>query len=181
MAQETNERYELLMEQLEQIAEKTKLFPDNLRESVYKLLISTLLDQEFRENDTPETGHGQEIPAPALADNIGQETRNYVTELAKYYTEYNIAEYNDMEAAAFVAYYFTILAPPHKKVEVINEDHFIDMCKITGRKLPKRPKTTLNNAKNRRSLLESRGKGEYTLTALGEHFVKHTLFFKEGE
>ena len=64
-------------------------------------------------------------------------------------------------------------------MEAINESHLVEFCTITGRRIPGRPAGSLSNAKNLKKYLDRVGTGTYSLTKVGEHFVKHTLLKDE--
>ena len=175
------ENYTQFMAELDTIAEKIKAFPDSLQESVYSDWRKLLLHKEFPQTATNEIVEASQNDAPSsyVVKKV-DEDRNYVSEITDYYQNYKLSECNDMELSAFVAYYFTVVAPPENKVEAINESHLVDLCTITGRRIPGRPAGSLSNAKNLKKYLDRVGTGTYSLTKVGEHYVKHTLL-KEKE
>lgn len=175
------ENYTQFMAELDTIAEKIKAFPDSLQESVYSDWRKLLLHKEFPQTATNEIVEASQNDAPSsyVVKKV-DEDRNYVSEITDYYHNYKLSECNDMELSAFVAYYFTVVAPPENKVEAINESHLVDLCTITGRRIPGRPAGSLSNAKNLKKYLDRVGTGTYSLTKVGEHYVKHTLL-KEKE
>lgn len=168
--------YTQFMAELDTIAEKIKAFPDSLQESVYSDWRRLLLEREFPQTKTDEIVEASQDDAPTSSvikkDDNG---RNYASEIADYYENYRLSDCNDMELSAFVAYYFTMEAPPENRVEAINENHLVELCTITGRRIPGRPGGSLSNAKNLKKYLDRVGTGTYSLTKVGEHFVKHTL------
>lgn len=171
-----DENYTQFMAELDTIAEKIKAFPDSLQESVYSDWRRLILEKDFSQTETDGVIEASQNDAPSssVVKNV-DEDRNYASEIADYYVKYKLSECNDMELSAFVAYYFTVVAPPENKVEAINEDHLVDLCTITGRRIPGRPAGSLSNAKNLKKYLDRVGTGTYSLTKMGEHFVKHTL------
>ena len=171
-----NEQYDLLMKEMKAIAENVQLFPASLHESVYETLVGALLNRSSGDNKPKATNLELQttVQTPTI-EKSEHNHRNYATEVIDYYSRYRLSKCNDMEFAAFVAFYFTMEAPEGKRVETISESDYVDVCKITGRPLPKKARGALNNAKNNRGYLESRGKGAYSLSAIGEHFVKHRL------
>ena len=170
----TREKYDLLVAEMDTIARKVSLFPTELQASVYKNLVSTLIDESTQ--DTPADKRGKRSGKTSISISpLSGDDRNYTAEIEEYYRNYKLSEYNDMEASAWVCYYFTVLAPEEVRVEAIDANHYAEMCMISGRKLPNNAGTTLNNSKNIRKYLESRGTGIYSLSKLGEHFVKNTM------
>ncbi len=176
----SGENYTQFMAELDTIAEKIKAFPESLQESVYSDWRSFLLDKEFPKAETEEVVEVLQSNAPSSSViKKEDEDRNYATEILDYYQKYNLSECNDMELSAFVAYYFKMAAPPENMVEAINESHLVEVCTITGRRIPGRPAGSLSNAKNLKKYLDRVGTGTYSLTKVGEHFVKHTLLNEE--
>ncbi len=175
-----SEQYELLMSEIDIIAEKVKSFPEHMQEAVFNLLVANIVNSSEESLRSQEHTMGSEDALSTVSlEAVSGEVRNYVAEIENFYSRYRLSEASDMDISAFVAYFFTVLAPLENRVDAINEDHLIELCVITGRKLPGNCKTTLNNAKNYKRFLESRGKGYYALSKLGEHFVKHTLLKEE--
>ena len=174
------EKYDLLMGEMDNILEKVEKSPDSVRKSVFKALHSVLMD-----GDIHGKGAGKsDIESPQLSngdspsDKSDDEDRNYAEEIANYAKDYNLSDrrkVNDMEFAAFVAYYFTECAPEDEKVDAITKKHLEDTITIVGRNMPKNINATLSGAANRRGYLKSLGNGKYELTANGKHFVKNTL------
>ncbi|MCY3798990.1 MAG: hypothetical protein OXG84_14365 [Chloroflexi bacterium] len=171
--------YTQFMAELDTIAEKIKAFPDSLHESVYSDWRKLLLDMDLPQaviNEVEEASQNDSRSSSVVKKE--EEDRNYASEIADYYEKYKLSERNDMELSAFVAYYFTVVAPQENKVDAINEGHLVDLCTITGRRIPGRPAGSLSNAKNLKRYLDRVGIGTYSLTKVGEHFVRHTLLKK---
>ncbi|MCY4061156.1 MAG: hypothetical protein OXG53_02180 [Chloroflexi bacterium] len=173
------EKYDLLVREMDTIARKVSLFPPELQDVVYEKLVATLLDEPAKlpVTDAHEASAGV---SSIQVSPVGLGDRNYAGEIEEYYSKYGLSEYNDMEVSAWVCYYFTTLAPEEVRVESIDANHYAEVCTITGRKLPKNAGTTLNNSKNIRKYLESKGTGLYALSQLGKHFVINTML-KENE
>ncbi len=175
----TQEKFDRLIQEIDTIARKVALFPKELQPTVFELIVATLLDEPSETIvNRNRDARNQFIHGVFPSGDTSVEARNYATELEEYYREYALAEINDMQLAAFTAYYFTVLAPPELKVDAITGDHYEDLCIITGRKLPNSSKKTLINAKNSGRYLERKGTGMYSLTARGQHYVKNTLLKK---
>ncbi len=173
---------ELLLSKIDVIIEKVDDFPDDLRETGMRLMVDALLERSTPLAYTEEpVAHS--VPAESLGNTVvqAQDSRNYATEIHQYYSVYGLDKRNDMEVASFLAHYLINLAPEDARVEAIEPENFEDLCKITGRALPKDARSTLSNAKNKRKYLESDGKGGFTLSTIGEHYVKHTLLKKNDE
>ena len=173
-------KYRQLVDEIDIIAEKVKQFPESLQEAVYNTLVNTLLD--MKDVQTEVSVDDARLPESfASISGEGTEDKRYSSaEIKEDYEKYRLDERNDMELAAYVAHYYISQAPSGERVGEINESHYKKMCKVTGRKLPKRAGAALNNAKNNRGYLKSTGKGSYALTDAGEHFVEHTLL-KEND
>ena len=177
-----SERYELLKAEIPCIAKQVDAFPVDLQATVFQLLVEALLGQEIAVAAVDRSlDANPKVIDLGAAEQTDSGSRNYVTEILDYYTRYSMSGRNDMEVAAFAAYYFTQVAPPDKRVDAIGSEHYIDLCKITGRQLPKSAPTTLNNSKNRKGYLETKGTGVYALTDSGEHFVVHELIKGDEE
>ena len=175
------ERYTTLLAELVYIAEKLKLFEECVQPAVYESLVDALFhrDSEFAVHDHAKNESNETIVIGTGGKQIGQ--RNYATEIDSLYDEYGLEGYNDMELAAFVAYYFTEVAPTDARVESIGPEHFEELCTITGRSLPKNARSTLSNARHKKKYLNGSGKGEFTLSTIGRHYVKHTMLKKVPE
>ena len=104
--------------------------------------------------------------ADAYARNIGDPK--------DFYQFCDISRYNDMQASAIVAYYYTVLAPEGKILPGISNKEYIEMCIVTERKLPADAKGTLNNAQYR-GYLVSEGRGQYSLSNVGMNFMREVL------
>ena len=170
------DQYSRFMSELDSIAQKLKLFPDDLQDSVYNDWRKLLLEKGYCQ-PVVEDLEPPQIEAPMSAEALDElnDERNYASEIVDFYAKYNLSKCNDMQLSAFVAYYFTVVAPPENRVEAIKENHLVDFCTITGRRIPGRPAASLSNAKNLKKYLDRVGTGTYSLTKVGEHFVKHTL------
>ena len=170
-------KFDLILENIDRLTRAVKEFPAEIHEVVYSSMIAALLDMRPAYDDSSRDGiiHG-------IQDTISQDDdeRNIAEELESYYMRYSLDSASDMEFAAFLGYFYSKLAPPSEMVERIDENLYRIACMITGRDLPTRISGTMNNAKNHKGYLESHGSGVYSISAMGEHYVKHRLL-KESE
>ena len=164
--------FDLILENINKLTNAVKEFPEEIHEEVYSSMIAALLDRRTAYDDTPT-----DVIIQRIEDTRSQEVdeRNIAEELESYYMRYSLDSASDMEFAAFLGYFYSKLAPPSEMVERIDENHYRMACMITGRDLPTRISGTMNNAKNHKGYLESHGGGVYSITAMGEHYVKHRL------
>ena len=173
------EVYNTLANEMEEMARIVEMFPSEVRRDVYRTLVDTFLYGDRVPESDDISLHDQAVSVESGANGVQEAERNFATELDAYYRQYELEQYNDMEVAAFAAHYFTNMAPSEIRVEAIESSHFLDLCQITGRPLPKDAKSTLSNSKHKRKYLDSEGKGRYKLSTIGQHFVRHTLLSKE--
>ncbi len=172
----SNEKYELLMREMDSIARKLDRFPDSLKESAFNTMVEALLSEGSEE--IPPQLTKESIP-PALEEQPVKEDReddrNFSDSVREFYNRANGSTCNDMEFSALSAYFFESDAPVHKKRDVIGPDLLEKMCRITRRRVPANCRSTLNNAKNHKAYLKSDGTGLYLLTEEGRSFVKGKL------
>ncbi len=169
--------FDLLVENIEKMTDLVNKVPENCRELVYSRLIDVLLSDE---GAIAGNATNQSIQSSQTVSSDGFDERNIAEELETYYSRFKLDSISDMEFAAFLGYFFAKLAPPSESAERIDESHYRMACMITGRNMPTRISGTMNNAKNLKGYLESHGSGVYSITAMGEHYVKHRLL-KEKE
>ncbi len=169
--------FNLLLDNVSKMTDAVEKLPADSREMVYSSLVDALLRSSGSGDTQSEMVHITDVDATM---NMQEDGRNVAEELNSYYSRFRLNGTNDMEFAAFVAYFYAKLAPPNEMTDAIDVDLFKKVCVITGRKLPKRVAGTMNNAKNVKYYLVSRGGGKYSLAAQGEHYVKHTLL-KESD
>ena len=97
------------------------------------------------------------------------------SKLRSYYSKYNLSKTNDMEYAAFCAYFASVLASPAAKRTAIDERVLLDMFEIAGREPPGNARSTLNNARRVRKYLDAAAPGTYTLSDKGREYVMGLL------
>lgn len=77
----------------------------------------------------------------------------------------------DQHFAAVVAYFYRFVAPEQQKKPAINGEDLLEACRLTGRKRPPRPATTLNNAFKFGLLERGDTGGSYSINSVGENLV----------
>lgn len=82
---------------------------------------------------------------------------------------------NDVQFAASIAYYYRFEAPQSERREEIDGAILLNGCRLAGRKRLKRPRTTLNNAKNLGYLDAGSEPGKFVLNTVGENLIAMTL------
>ena len=81
---------------------------------------------------------------------------------------------SDQQFAAVVAYYYRFEAPPADRKNYISGEILQEAARLAGRKRPRNPGLTLNNAK-RSGYLDSGSAGEFAINSVGENLVAMTL------
>ena len=162
-------KYELILSEIDVIAKKVDLFQDDLKPLVYNTLVEALVGEsahlsQLRQGD--ELQNASASPEEEVHDLdqlnsmiLDHSMRNILTNL------------NDMEFSAFVAHYFTELVAVDERRDTIGEEHYIELSRLVGRKLPKRVSGTLHNAKNLRGYLTKTGRDMFELSEAGKEFV----------
>ena len=173
------QEFDLLLQNVEKMTNVVKDLPENLHDMVYSSLVAALLEgSKASTSGSPNVLSNIEVESD-VSESILE--RNIAQELEECYRRYSLDSVNDMEFAAFVAYFFAKLAPRDEMTDRIDESHYKKACLISGRKLPKRISGSMNNAKNLKDYLEQHGPGTYSISDIGEHFVKHTLLKENVE
>ena len=166
-------KYELILSEIDMIAEKVDLFHNDLQPIVYNTLIEALVDA------TPELGQlsqSEKLQEVSTTSEKGEDDiKEFGDIVLDFYLRYRLHSLNDMEFSAFVAYCYTKIAPADKRVDAIGEQHYVELCGIVDRKLPKRVSGTLHNAKNLPEYLIKRGTGMFELSEAGKEFVINLL------
>lgn len=178
---ETN--YERLKNEIDYIAEKTKLFPDALQERVFKLLISELLSNRSLQitNSTPHEIRNDDLYTDTVdnePENDEQSPFGHPGEaLFEFLREKNEAVQNisDVSFCTLIAYFYESLAPANERRSEINSKILIDAFETANRKPPGKPTNPLNNAKKRNYLKQGSDRGIFALTPNGRFFVKNVL------
>lgn len=172
----SNEKYELLMREMDSIAKKLERFPDSLKESAFNTMVEALFNQSIVEEPAQIAN---DLVAPAVSEqamnNEHEEDRSFSTLVRDFYDRASGSTCNDMEFSTLSAYFFEKEAPDQMQRATIGPDHLEKMCRITRRRVPANCRSTLNNAKNHKAYLKSNGTGFYLLTEKGRNFVKGKL------
>ncbi|SRR6266571_4495585 len=87
---------------------------------------------------------------------------------------------NDIQFAATVAYFYRFEAPPEQRRSEIDAVILQDACRLAGRERFKRPRVTLNNAKNQGLLDSGSEAGKFAVNTVGENLVAMTLPSQSG-
>lgn len=169
--------FDKLLENIDKMTKAVEKLPDNCREMVYSSLVAALLSEQHIDAVSVQS---TDLSTFSTVSHNNNNERNIAGELEEYYSRFNLDSVTDMEYVAFLGFFFAKLAPPHEMTDKIDAGHYKMACMITGRNLPKRISGTMNNAKNLKGYLESHGNGVYSISAMGEHYVKHRLL-KEKE
>lgn len=167
--------FDTLLSNVGKMTNVVEKLPDNCREMVYSSLVAALLSDGTSSEQVVE----HSVKEGTFQNNVDE--RNFAEELEMYYRRFGLDSVNDMEYAAFLGFFFAKLAPPSEMADRIDESHYKMACLITGRDLPKRITGTMNNAKNLKGYLESHGSGIYSISPMGEHYVKHKLLKEEDQ
>lgn len=164
--------YQILMDELDKIAEKVGIFPESLHKSVFHTLVEALVNSEQDEIPMPAREESEDSTEADDFAATGERDQLTLIEL------YEHARFNDMEFSALTALYFAELVTPDKRTESIGPHHLIEACQIVGRKEPSNAATTLNNTLHVKDFLEntgSWGNPRYQLTSVGRKFLASKL------
>lgn len=164
--------YDLLMSELENIAKKVSAFPDSMQEMVYRNIVDTLLAR--RAWDRPRSGILTK-PSRTRADETSRRLESYLSrggsELSEHYVSNNVDSASDMVYAAWVAYFFSDLAPENIRKEYIDYRDFLTVSRFLERPI-KNPKSTLNNSRRAGEYLDIVRPGSYTVTEKGRNEIE---------
>lgn len=166
-------KYELILSEIDIIAEKVNLFQKDLQPLVYNTLVEALIGEDSNLN---QLKRGDELQQASLPSEDGESDPDAFQRTILEYSNNNmLLRLNDMEFSAFVAYFYTKIAPTDKRVDVIGTEHYIELSRLVGRELPKRVSGTLHNAKNLRGYLTKTGRDMFELSEAGKEFVTDLL------
>ena len=168
--------YEIVMSEIENIAEKVNAFPRHLQESVYRHLVDTLLERSDR-GGLPYSARKRSGARRDVSLFPGRDSSIEVdrSKIRSYYSQYNLGKINDMEYAAFCAYFVTEVASPESRQPALDELILLEMCEIAGRETPGNARSTLNNARRVGEYLDASAPGRYVLSDKGRKFVMELL------
>lgn len=168
--------FDIVMNEIEAIAEKVNAFPRHLQATVYRHLVDTLLDKDERADGPypgrPWSSSGRRTPSTDIrGSNIDVER----SKIRSYYSKHGLAKINDMEFAAFCAYLMSELASQEVRRDSIDERVLLEMFEIVGRDAPGNARSTLNNTRRVREYLDLKAPGRYSLSEKGRKYVSGLL------
>ena len=172
----SNEKYELLMREMDSIAKKIERFPDSLKKSAFEKMVDALFNESNVKAPIQETNNS--IPSAASEQSVNDEREDdnsFSSNILDFYDRAGGSTCNDMEFATLSAHFYEKEARHPYRRATIGPDQLEKMCRITRRRVPANCRSTLNNAKNHKKYLESHGKGLYMLTESGKEFVNRKL------
>ena len=169
-----NTEFQLMVQDFVDIAAVVELFPENLQEQVYSELMKVRHKPDIGEGDLqdPALGLGPDSVSTKEED-LADEITNEVEGTEDFYRRCSILAHNDMEASAIVAYYYTEVAPTDDFPMISNKE-YLEMCELTGRRLPADANGTLNNAQFRGYLIPE-GRRRYSLSDKGREYVEREV------
>ncbi len=166
-------KYELILSEIDMIGEKVGLFQNDLQPLVYNTLIEALVGES---TNLTQLIRGDELQQASFPYEVGENGTDAIeSTLLSYNSNGSLIQLNDMEFSAFVAYFYTEIAPSDKRVDVIGTKHYVELSRLVGREMPKRVSGTLHNAKNLRGYLIKKGKDMFELSEAGKEFVTDLL------
>lgn len=153
-----------------------KDFPADLRSPAFIELV-----RAYEKSENGQTPHDLETTLQVtdgklLAASADQKTAESSDKNLDWYAEkYNLTSINNMQFAAFVAYFYCEVAPDGVRVDAIDKSHLETASDIVGRDLP--GASTLSDAKTKSGYryLVSKGRGKYALSHAGKRYVKNDL------
>lgn len=169
-----NTEFQLMVQDFVDIAAVVELFPENLQEQVYSELMKVRHKPDIGGGDLrdPALGLGHDSVSTREEDIAGEIT-NEVEGTEDFYRRCSILAYNDMQASAIVAYYYTEVAPKDD-FPMIGYKEYLEMCELTERRLPADANGTLNNAQYKGYLIPE-GRRRYSLSDEGRTFVEREV------
>gem|GEM_PF-1504262 len=162
--------FDIVMGEIDAIAEKVNSFPRPVQETVYRDLVDTLLDRQNR----GETTLSERTRSGLTRSSSWRRNSNIAVDrnaICSYYSKHELDKINDMEYAAFCAYFVSELASEEAKRKSIDEALLLEMFEIAGRPMPGNARSTLNNARRVREYLILRPPGKYSLSEDGRKYV----------
>ncbi len=162
-------KYQLLISEIDMIAEKVDLFQKDLQPVVYNTLVAALVGDSVYLNQLNQGDELQQGSPSTEERENGPDA--FESTLLNYNSNNTLLQLNDMEFSAFVAYFYKTIAPTDKRLDVIGTKHYLELSQLVGRELPKRVSGTLHNAKNLRGYLIKKSKDMFELSEAGKEFV----------
>lgn len=172
--------YDLLMSELDSIAEKVTAFPPSMHEMVYRNIVDTLLAKRSRDRQRMGTPHDSFTVRGKVSH---QRLQSYLArgaiELSDTYQQYNIIDASDMVYAAWVAHFLTDLAPPNIRKDDIDHRDLEAVSNFLERPI-RNPKSTLNNSRRSGEYLTAVRPGRYVVSKKGREEIEK-LHKQEGK
>ena len=170
------DRYSRMISHMDAIADKVNAFPRHMQDTVYSHLMWALLADE----NTADVSQGLKLGTrppdfPELPADLAGGGSFRSSDMQQFYVRNNLHEINEMQFAAFVAYFASVRAQGEERRMTITTKEFLEAYEIVGRVLPRSPKSTLSNARRAGRYLMSVGPGEYEITSRGVDLVKSLL------
>lgn len=167
----SKQHVDLIAGELENMLTIVSDCPEHLQPTVLDNLCSALL-RDGQGTSVNGANSRERFTAAIHTEEAIQEQQ--VHDLEWYGGKFDLISINDMEFAAFVAFYYCEVAETERK-ESIDVEDLETACDIVGRDIPGSLSDTLYNAKRKRKYLESKAKGKYALTHRGRRYVKNEL------
>lgn len=173
-----NAQYDLLMEEMDKIAETVKLFPDSVQESVFTLLTGALTESE-RSTSDPD-GLARVDPTvderSSMSDQLPNNESEFIAMIKGHVSDHRLDAITHAEFATYGTYVYVHLAPLELQADEIGKAELENVYQIAGRKPPAKPSNQFNAAKNSlKYLANGSARGTFKLTAQGRYYVEHDL------
>ncbi len=175
------QEFDLVMSKVDDIAVAVNKFPESAQGVACKEIISALIgDSSLSSNGSESRENSTHDHIPVNVDNAVDDAK--VTESLEWYADsFDLVSINNLQFAAFVAFFYCELASEVERVDAIDKGHLEIASDIVGRDLPGNLTTTLSDAKTKKRYLASKGKGRYEVAHAGKRYVKNELLKREQE
>lgn len=174
----TRERYDLLMSEMDKIAEKVKLFPHGVQESVFKALIDALLQSEpiSPDENSVEPANSESEDSIGRPEERPSDEMEFIAMVKRHGDEHRLAQITHPQFATYAAFVFSELAPEDMRKDEIGKAELEKVYQIAGRKPPVNLSNQLNAARRKLKYLTNGGvRGTFKLTSQGRYYVEHDL------
>lgn len=173
----TNERYDLLMREFDNITGKVNKLAPNAQDSGFNTLVSALFNGmdtvDARQNIDSDATHNHSV-VPSIQSN-GRADRDYIAEIKSDVEKFGLQSVG-VRFAKYAVYYLTRVAPDAQRLESVTRDDLKRVWSIAGVKPPANSDygLVLRNAKAD-GHLENVSQGHFVMTDIGEYYVKYEL------